>query len=215
MASSFKGGFLRDDTTGALVVSGSSGASTLGSIATIHKMVGQTFDIALPAVGSVAPTGGTRYWTKIPVLNPGVANSIIFELGTAGVDGAAVLANCFFGLHRGSDGQLIGTTGDITATLKGAPGSKQPAISSVGGLSLDISAERFLYVQHVIGTQSSTAAALVRASNVTGRANAGLTAPDFAYGSGAGGQSSLGANISTEGAITQLGVAWWLAVGVA
>lgn len=200
-------------------VPGTGGSSAVaGSVARVHGLVGQTFDLGAVAVGAASFTGGQRQYVTVPVERAATIDELYVEVGTAGVDGAALLANCFVGVHL-PDGTLIGTSADQTASWKSL-GVKAIAITVVGGQSLavDPATTPHVFAQILIGTQSSTAVALMRTSNITGRCNYGLTLPAFAYATASGALSALdtgvpGMTVPGTGTMTLGSNAWYVGVG--
>lgn len=188
------------------------GSSTpVGSLSQINGMIGQTFDLSFAGVSASGLTGGQRQYVRIPVERAGVMDNVYVEVGTAGVDGGALLANCFVGIHN-SAGTLVATTADQTANWK-STGVKEIALTVVGGQSLtvDPAVDLYLTAQLLIGTQSSTAVQLMKGTNAASRANVGLTAPDFRYATASGALSALSSTLT--GVISQGGNAWYVGVG--
>lgn len=199
--------------------SSSGGAATVpGSVARIHGLIGVTYDLANATVGAQSFTGGQRQYITVPVERAATIDEVYVEVGTAGVDGAALLANCFVGVHLPS-GTLIGTSTDQTATFKSL-GVKNIAMTVVGGQSLavDPAATPHVFVQILIGTQSSTAVALMRTSNIAGRCNYGLSLPAFAWATASGALSALdsgvpGMTVPGTGTMSLGSNAYWVGVG--
>lgn len=180
-----------------------------GSLAAIHKALGLAWD---PAIGSVAaaPTQQIAYFNKVPVVRSGTISKVLLEVTTGGT-GATALANCFVYVYN-SGGTLIGKSADQAADWATAA-VKSITVTAEAGQTLAVTAAdaAFVTVGFHVGTQSTTTVQLLRAGNVAGRSNAGIsTAADFRYATNSGPFTTTPA--ATVPTLTSGSNAWWVGV---
>lgn len=174
-----------------------------------HGLLAWSLDLG-PLTGTATPANGVPNYIRIPFPEGGLITNICYVVASAGVNGAASLANCFFGVFNEA-GTRLGRSADQSTALQSA-GFKNPPLVVDGGQSLTIprSTEGYVWGAFITGTQATTAATL-RAGGNSGTTNAGLTATSpFRAGVSGSGLSDLPTSV-TVSAMT-VGVGTWMAV---
>jgi hypothetical protein len=127
---------------------------------------------------SLTFTGGKVYLTKMKVPTAITIASLRYAIGIQGVDGGAVLANCFMGVYNQSGSALLGQTADQTTNLKSAANTIiNAAVTAESGQSLTVP-KGYVWIAALVGTQSSTACAVrsfISASSPTNFGTSGAT----------------------------------------
>jgi hypothetical protein len=158
---------------------GGGGGIQVPAIAAANNLKTVSLDFA-GVSAAFAPSSGVVQLARLLDTPAATFSEVEVSLSTAGVDGAALLANCFVGLYYKSGTNLVlaGVSSDQTATFKGAIGPKQIAITeaSAGSLVGRGGASEPLVSAVLIGTQSTTQVQLARAAASNLNANLGLVA---------------------------------------
>jgi len=179
---STRGGFLRDDTTGALVVTGAYPAGVTQP--SDHGRKAWSAPLATVS-GANAPSAATAYWTRVPILDTFTVASVKCLVNQAGT-GATPLAGVFFSVNR-ANGTRMGISAD-QATALATGGEKTVNITVDGGQTLAVTPlELYVWVGLAVATQATTPVT-IRGAYSAGAAvaNVGLTAPNLLSGSQGG-----------------------------
>lgn len=119
-------------------------------------------------------------------------------LGLAGVDAAAVLANCYLGVYD-SDGVRRGVTADISTSLMAS------AIAKPFPLASPFSAAPGTYfIAMLLNGTWATNSLTFKASGAGISVNAGLSAPNLRYSNLLTGQTSLPSSLTLANQVTSI-----------
>ncbi len=124
-------------------------------------------------------------------------------LGLAGVDAAAVLANCYLGVYD-SSGTRVGVTADIsTSLMSGATAKALPLtapFTAVPGT---------YFIAMLLNGTWTTNSLTFKASGAGISVNAGLSAPNLRYSNLLTGQTSLPASLALSSQATSIITTGW------
>ncbi|BDM70600.1 hypothetical protein HEK616_40870 [Streptomyces nigrescens] len=119
-------------------------------------------------------------------------------LGLAGIDGSAVLSNCYLGVYDAS-GTLKGTTADISSLLM------TNAVAKAFALAAPFTATPGAYfVAMLLNGTWATNALTFKGSGAGISVNAGLSAPNLRYSNMLTGQTSLPSSLTLSGQTTTI-----------
>lgn len=197
--------------------SGGSDAISLAGIGAYPASSGTTLEQAQPDLPSEQ---GLLAWTYDPNMaghvtaqsNAGVAGRITLVrlilrktitwsniwLGLAGVDAAAVLANCYLGVYD-SSGALKGSTADISTSLMSGAVAKPLTLTSPF-----TAAPGTYFIAMLLNGTWATNSLTFKASGAGSSVNAGLTAPNLRYSNMLSAQTSLPSSLTLSGQTTTL-----------
>ncbi|MGW5582863.1 hypothetical protein [Streptomyces sp. NPDC003857] len=124
-------------------------------------------------------------------------------IGLAGVDAAAVLANCYLGVYD-ANGNLKATTADISSSLMTGAMAKPLALTAPF-----TAAPGTYFIAMLLNGTWTTNSLTFKASGAGSSVNAGLSAPNLRYSSVLTGQTSLPASISLATQSTTIITTGW------
>lgn len=124
-------------------------------------------------------------------------------IGLAGVDAAAVLANCFIGVYD-SAGTLKGSSADISSSLMTGTTAKPLALTS----PFTAAAGTYFIALLLNGTWATNSLTL-KCSGAGVSVNAGTTAPGLRYSNMLTAQTSLPASLTLSGQTTTIITTGW------
>ncbi|WP_078878715.1 collagen-like protein [Streptomyces sp. NRRL B-24720] len=119
-------------------------------------------------------------------------------LGLAGVDAAAVLANCYLGVYD-SSGTLKGATADISTSLMSGAVAKPLALAA----PFTAAAGTYFIAMLLNGTWATNSLTF-KASGAGSSTNAGLAAPNLRYSNMLSAQTTLPASLALSGQTTTI-----------
>jgi hypothetical protein len=122
------------------------------------------------------PTSGRVHLTRMKIPYTMTLASLRYAVAVAGVDGGAVMANCFMGVYNQDGSALLGQTASQVANFKLAANTVVDAALTVeGGQSLTVP-RGYVWVAHLVGTAASTPTQLRVFVSAAGPTNFGLVA---------------------------------------
>ncbi|MFE2323573.1 hypothetical protein ACFXD5_06565 [Streptomyces sp. NPDC059385] len=141
--------------------------------------------VTAQSVGAVA---GRITLVRIPIRQQITWSNV--WLGLAGIDAAAVLANCYLGVYD-TTGTLRGVTADISSQLMtGATAKPLPLVTPF------TAAPGFYYIAMLLNGTWATNSLTFKSSGAGVSVNAGLVAPNLRYSNLLTGQTSLPASLT-------------------
>jgi hypothetical protein len=158
----------------------------------------------------IQPTAGHVRVRRAYVPEAMTLSEMLYYVNQAG-SGAQLPVSVFFGVYSKA-GTLLGKTAD-QATAVQSTGAKAPALTAEAGQSLALTGgpDEYVWLAHVIGTQSTTAVQFRADQNASAMMNIGLVAADpFMSGNAATGASALPSSITPTSLTVDL--TGWMAV---